>query len=434
MVKAGYKQTEVGVIPEDWDIHPIASLLERNTRVTYGVVQPGKNDPDGVLFIRGGDVFEGRIAEASLRRIPQAVSDQYERTILHGGELLISLVGFPGESAIVPTHLAGANIARQVALVRFAADAIVLPLFVCYYLQSNDGKSLLLREAFGSAQKVINLKEVNLLDLPLPPTKAEQEAIAEALSDADGLIESLEALIAKKRAIKQGAMQELLTGKRRLPGFESKPGFKQTEVGLIPEDWNVSFLGEIAQVKTGPFGSVLHEKDYVSEGTPIITVEHLSERGVLHDNLPMVSDTDKMRLSAYSLKQGDIVFSRVGSVDRNALITIHEDGWLFSGRLLRLRLLCNNVAPEYLSYHFHSEEFKQRVRTVAVGQTMACLNTKLLSGVISVLPNQKEQQAIASVLSNMDAEIEAFESKLAKARTLKQGMMHELLTGRIRLV
>ena len=98
-----------------------------------------------------------------------------------------------------------------------------------------------------------------------------------------------------------------------------KPGYKQTEVGVIPGEWEVTMLGEVADVKTGPFGSTLHEKDYVDDGTPIITVEHLSEHGVVYTNLPMVSDRDRKRLNAYSLIEGDIVFSRVGSVDRNSL-------------------------------------------------------------------------------------------------------------------
>ncbi|MBU3966740.1 MAG: hypothetical protein KKG76_05085, partial [Euryarchaeota archaeon] len=116
-------------------------------------------------------------------------------------------------------------------------------------------------------------------------------------------------------------------------------GYKQTEVGVIPVDWVVKKLGVIADVKTGPFGSSLHERDYVDDGTPIITVEHLGEYGVVHENLPMVSDFDRKRLNAYALQPDDIVFSRVGSVDRNSLIKEKENGWLFSGRLLRIRLL-----------------------------------------------------------------------------------------------
>lgn len=107
-------------------------------------------------------------------------------------------------------------------------------------------------------------------------------------------------------------------------------GYKWTEIGVIPTNWQVALISDIAEVKTGPFGSALHESDYVEAGTPIITVEHLSEQGVEHANLPLVSDADLARLSAYRLQNGDIVFSRVGSVDRNALIRTTEDGWLLA--------------------------------------------------------------------------------------------------------
>lgn len=193
-------------------------------------------------------------------------------------------------------------------------------------------------------------------------------------------------------------------------------------------------LWEVANVKTGPFGSALHERDYVQEGTPIITVEHLGEFGVLYLNLPFVSEFDRQRLRAYVLEKHDIVFSRVGSVDRNALIRSSEEGWLFSGRLLRVRLNQAIAFAPFLSYYFHTEQFKARVRNVAVGQTMASLNTRILNGIYVHLPKIPEQTAIAAILFDMDAEIAALEAKLAKARQIKQGMMRELLTGRIRLV
>jgi type I restriction enzyme M protein len=245
------------------------------------------------------------------------------------------------------------------------------------------------------------------------------------------------ALVARVADLEQAAnrhiervLKDLLNVKKRQLG---SGGRHKTEIGDLPIAWRVAEIGEIADVKTGPFGSSLHERDYVEEGTPIITVEHLGERGVIHARLPMVSQSDRERLSAYSLAEGDIVFSRVGSVDRNARISNAEHGWLFSGRLLRLRLLDDAVDPGYLSYQFHSEPFKQRVRTVAVGQTMASLNTQILKGVRVALPENQEQTAIADVLSEMDTAIAALEAKLAKIRQIKQGMMQNLLTGRTRL-
>ena len=131
---------------------------------------------------------------------------------------------------------------------------------------------------------------------------------------------------------------------------------------------------------------------------------------------------------------GDIVFSRVGSVDRNGLIREAEVGWLFSGRLLRLRPDKKKTFAPYLSYQFHGEDFTRRVRDVAVGQTMASLNTQIVNNISVVLPTLSEQTAIAAVLSDMDAELTGLEQRLTKTRALKQGMMQELLTGRRRLV
>jgi type I restriction enzyme, S subunit len=265
----------------------------------------------------------------------------------------------------------------------------------------------------------VRMDMIACMPVPVPPTEAEQRAIAAALGDADALVGGLDRLIAKKRDLKQAAMQQLLTGQTRLPGFHG--------------EWEVRRLGEVADVKTGPFGSSLHESDYVQDGTPIITVEHLGEFGVEHFNLPLVSDLDRRRLQAYSLAEGDIVFSRVGSVDRNALIRRAEARWLFSGRLLRVRPDSQKAYAPFLSFQFHSEQFKTLVRSVAVGQTMASLNTQILKDVYVSLPLIPEQTAIAAVLSDIDAELSALEARRDKTRALKQGMMQELLTGRTRL-
>ena len=204
-------------------------------------------------------------------------------------------------------------------------------------------------------------------------------------------------------------------------------------MATIPQDWTVRTISEIADVKTGPFGSSLHQRDYVDEGIPIITVEHLGERGVIHEGLPLVSESDHSRLASYRLKRGDIVFSRVGSVDRNSLISEKEDGWLFSGRLLRVRVTDRNSCPAYLSYHFNSEPFKRRVRDVAVGQTMASLNTQILNSVSVVLPPLREQRAIAAALSDVDQLIGQLDVLIAKKQDIKLGALQQLLSGKTRL-
>src|SRR5262249_9829337 len=160
----------------------------------------------------------------------------------------------------------------------------------------------------------------------------EQRKIAAILGTWDAAIATVEQLIAALRERKKGLMQRLLTGAVRFPEFERPVPNKKTEYGEIPEDWSYRRLADVCiDIQTGPFGNLLHEEDYVeANGTPIITVEHLADGGIIHTNLPLVSNEDRVRLAKFALRTGDIVFSRVGAVDRNALVTEQEDGWLFS--------------------------------------------------------------------------------------------------------
>lgn len=164
-------------------------------------------------------------------------------------------------------------------------------------------------------------------------------------------------------------------------------------------------LKTIADIQTGPFGSQLHKEDYVETGTPIVTVEHLGNRVFTEQNLPRVSDSDKARLIKYTLSTGDIVFSRVGSVDRCSYVDKSHDRWMFSGRCLRVRPT-ELVDSLYLYYYFCLEETKQFVRNIAVGATMPSINTKLLGEVEIALPDLNNQKRIAAVLSSLDDKIE----------------------------
>lgn len=211
--------------------------------------------------------------------------------------------------------------------------------------------------------------------------------------------------------------------------------FKQTELGVIPEDWTIKTIEEIGDVRTGPFGSALHAKDYVLKGTPIITVEHIGDIYVDKTKpIPQISNDDKERLKEYALKCGDIVFSRVGSVDRNSLITDEENGWLFSGRLLRIRKKNDEgYVPLYLCYHLNSKDAKARILSEAVGLAMPSLNTGILNRIKVALPSNLEQKRIAEALSNIDQLISSLSKTIEKKRLIKQGAMQQLLTGKKRL-
>ncbi len=186
--------------------------------------------------------------------------------------------------------------------------------------------------------------------------------------------------------------------------------WRQTVYGPFSSDFREDHLADLCMedsgIQTGPFGSQLHQKDYVAVGTPIITVEHLGENRIIHQDLPQVSHYDRDRLSKYTLRRGDIVFSRVGSVDRRALVSDTEDGWLFSGRCLRVRPDANKIDSRFLSYFFGMAAFQEHIRSIAVGATMPSLNTQILSDVAIHYPPLPEQRAIAHILGTLDDKIE----------------------------
>ena len=184
----------------------------------------------------------------------------------------------------------------------------------------------------------------------------------------------------------------------------------QTIYGEFPSTFQQNRLADLCVadvgIQTGPFGSQLHSRDYVKTGTPIITVEHLLDNRIGRTDLPRVSEADRARLSKYTIREGDIVFSRVGSVDRRSLVRGPEDGWLFSGRCLRVRPNSSKLDPQYLSYFFGMPAFREHIRAISVGATMPSLNTTILSDVTVVYPPLPEQRAIAHILGTLDDKIE----------------------------
>lgn len=199
----------------------------------------------------------------------------------------------------------------------------------------------------------------------------------------------------------------------------------ETVYGSMPSHLSCASLKDLCLdggIQTGPFGSQLHQEDYVESGIPIITVEHLGENRIIHSNLPQVSDQDKARLSKYVLKAGDIVFSRVGSVDRRALVQPAEDGWLFSGRCLRVRPNAEKLDAQWLSYFFGLPAFKNYIRGIAVGATMPSLNTKILSDVPIYFPDLNAQKDAASILSIIDDRITLLRETNQTIEAIAQGL------------
>ena len=182
----------------------------------------------------------------------------------------------------------------------------------------------------------------------------------------------------------------------------------------VPQDWTDATVGDFASVQTGPFGSQLHNEDYVESGTPIITVEHMDGKYIAHRNLPLVSQNDVDRLRKYDLHTGDIVFSRVGSVDRAVMVSQHEDGWLFSGRCLRVRPYDPNTGSYFL-WWFNQPVIRQLVTASAVGATMPSINTSILNSIRIVFP---QKDIVTQFCKIADGLIEIIATNLEEIRKL----------------
>ena len=170
-------------------------------------------------------------------------------------------------------------------------------------------------------------------------------------------------------------------------------------------EWRTCKLGDVADVQTGPFGSQLKNEQYIKGGIPVVTVEHIVDFKIADFDYPSVTQEDKERLSKYLLKSGDIVFTRVGSVDLSAFVTLHQDGWLFSSRMLRVRPSAT-IDSRFLSYFFQQEKFRTHILNIAVGATMPSINTEILREIEISFPSLPEQRAIASILCSFDDKID----------------------------
>ena len=192
----------------------------------------------------------------------------------------------------------------------------------------------------------------------------------------------------------------------------------------IPEGWVETTLGEISKVQTGPFGSQLKNEQYITGGTPVITVEHIKDFRISDFDYPSVTNEDRDRLSKYLLKEGDIVFTRVGSVDLSAYVSKKQDGWMFSSRMLNVRPT-NQVDSKYISYFFRQPLFRSYIFRISVGATMPSINTGILKSIPISYPPLPEQKAIAKILTAFDNKIELLQAQNKTLETMAQTIFKE---------
>lgn len=435
-LKPGYKQTEVGVIPEDWDVTSMGELFTFQNGVNADKAAYGK----GMPFINVLEVITH--STLTLNRIPGRISLSPQTTNIfkvQSGDVLFNRTSETQEEVgLSSVYKDDQEVVFGGFVIRARPrDNSLTSSFSCYALRSSSIRKQIISRGQGAVRANIGQQELSKVQAFVPPLP-EQEAIAAALSDADALIESLEQLIAKKRQIKQGAMQELLTGKRRLPGFaDGTTGYKQTEVGVIPEDWEVKQISDMNPFVTS--GSRGWAAFYSNQGASFIRITNLSRNTIYLDledlrlvNLPK----DACEGDRTQLQECDVLISITADIGIIGYVTSDFPKPAYINQHIALvRFDLSDTNPQFVSYFLASEKPQKRFRALTDSGAKAGMSLITVKKMHLALPPTKaEQDAIAKVLSDMDTEIAALETKLAKARQIKQGMMNNLLTGKIRLV
>ncbi len=411
LVPKGYKQTEVGVIPEDWEVACLKDIA------TFG----GGTTPARKLFdryylagthpwVKTLDLNNGRIKETE-ELVTDAALNESSLKKHKAGSVLVAMYG--GFNQIGRTGLLAIDAAINQALVAIipSKDALVSE----YLLSNLNYRVDYWKSVASSSRKDPNItsNDIKAYSLPLPDLE-EQAAIARALSDTDALLSELEKLIVKKQAIKTATMQQLLTGRTRLPQFAhhpdgSKKGYKQSELGEIPEDWEVMGFDDVA-ARINTKKNQISASDYQSYGSYPV-VDQGKKKIVGYSDLECkafkVSDAGVIVFGDHTCIVKYVGFSFLVGADGVQVISGREG--------------CNTRFLSYVMSFFP-------VEPTGYNRHYGALKESIYS-----FPKQDEQTAIATILSDMDAEIQALEQRLNKTRQIKQGMMQQLLTGKIRL-
>ncbi|EGR1264303.1 restriction endonuclease subunit S [Vibrio cholerae] len=444
-VPQGYKQTDVGVIPEDWLCADIGAL---NPFVTSGSRGWAEFYSEyGQPFVRITNTKRHSIyldlSDLKFVKLPET-SSEGKRTSLVNGDVLISITADIGISSYVDDSLVKpAYINQHIALVRFNPDEINSK-FVAYFLSSENVQKLFRSTSDQGAKAGLNLDSVRKIQIALP-SKSEQTTIANALSDVDALIQEMEKLIAKKQAIKTATMQQLLTGRTRLPpfGFEKsahhpdgrKKGYKSSELGEIPEDWEFISIGRDTVLKARIGWQALTTKEYQTSGDIfLVTGTDFDSGEVKWERCFYVSEWRYRQDQNIQLKNHDVLITKDGTIGKVGYVAALSRPATLNSGIFVVRPKNNKLMQRFLFYVLTSRVFDDFINRITAGSTITHLYQKDFVNFEFPAPCIQEQGSIATILSDIDEEILALEQRLNKTRQIKQGMMQELLTGKTRLV
>lgn len=436
-----FHHTELGVLPVDWSIRSIKELQLDISDGNYSSKYPRADEfkSVGIPFIRANNIKGLTIIDDDMRFISEAKHSEITKGHLKDGDVLITNRGEIGNLAIVPARHIGSNINAQIVRINTSGSEVSNRYFA-YYLQKDEVKKLLVDLSSGSALKQLPVNRLTTLKVIIPSLQ-EQTAIANALSDVDALIQELEKLIAKKQAIKTATMQQLLTGRTRLPHFALHPdgrkkGYKPSELGEIPEDWYISNVKQVSLVpmQNGLFYQPLRK----GKGVPLINVSDMYKTAPIDVQGLELFDATPAEIKVFKVSYGDLFFTRSSVVPSGIaycnIFHSERNDVVFDSHLIRVRPNTDLVDPNYLYLNCTSKHARNALIAEAKTATMTTIDQGAINRCPVLIPTKSEQSAIANMLSDMDLEIQALDQHLNKTRQIKQGMMQELLTGKTRLV
>jgi len=418
VVRKGYKQTEIGIVPNDWDIRNILENSTLKGRIGWQGLTTVEYRESGKFYLVTGKDFEnGKINWNTCVYVDKKRFDQDKNIQLNIGDVLVTKDGTIGKIAYVHSLPLPATLNTGVFVIR-SKNNQYLSLFLYYLLTSNYFKNFLAKLTAGSTITHLYQKDFANFSFVIPDID-EQEKIIRSLSDIDELIEKLDYLIKKKKNIKQGTMQELLTGKRRLEGFGG--------------DWKTVEIGNRIDLLTGfPFPS----NQYSINGIRLLRGSNI-KRGYTDwsEDITEYWEAITPNLRKYLLNEGDIVVAMDGSLVGKSFARISQNDLpaLLLQRVARIRSTSINM--DYLKEWICSEFFTKYCDSIKTASAIPHISPDDIKKFSISIPDSKEEQfRIAKILSDMDCEIEALEKQRDKYINLKQGMMQKLLTGEIRLV
>lgn len=416
-------------------------------RVGSGVTPTGGSDvytDSGVTFIRSQNVTNAGLRLEDVAYIDQRTHSRMSASAVLPFDILLNITGASiGRCCFAPESLGEANVNQHVCVIRLPNANQYDATFLSSLMASHIGQRQIARLNAGANREGLNYQQLRSFHVPWPPHEY-RASIARVLSTLDLVIEQTEALIAKYQQIKAGLMHDLFTrgvtpdGRLRPPRQEKPELYMNSPLGFIPREWKVEPLGDLlaqcgGYLQTGPFGSQLHAHEYQTEGVPVVMPQDINDGVIEPAQLARISEARATDLARHSMRLGDVVIARRGDLSRAAAISSEEESWICGTGCFLLRLGTSPLRATYAALAYRHNFIQRQIAGMAVGTTMPSLNNTVMGRLLFPFCSPDEQIRITDRIGSIQSAVRLLTSHRRALGAIKQGLMHDLLTGEVRV-